>query len=440
MCVIHALQCKRQHHLNMPSSDALRDCSNTASQNSTMEENSQPQRKRPASSLVNHSNNDGAALGTKRNKLDANNQNNNDASAEEPQNGISETSLDFTTAMTDFSVERLLSVPLEILFRQVPSSSASLSHKRKPLLTRAEARLLSKTTLLAAEMDTILHVSSQALSQQVWCAQFSQSIESVPWLRSVVGLLRVHSTHISSAALHHLQQEMHRILQDLSSCAAALAHYAEQNWTVSESLLDAFGDDGTLLSSGQELAQHKKFLAELQEEVSSRIQTLLNDEEILKWAHGNVPTPMTQFCQQLFGIKDTTETTKSMPVVEKRTNPEAIQQEQPTASLEQEDNHGENETLNLDTNKRGGTVSAMEKEHDPKEPLNENPLLALAQEAEEHAHQWSASTVSIHSPVKKHSPMETDESEEEEEYGEMTQGTSNAVAALTVLASAGRGT
>jgi hypothetical protein len=68
-------------------------------------------------------------------------------------------------------------------------------------------------------------------------------------------------------------------------------------------------------------------------------------------------------------------------------------------------------------------------------------LLALAQEAEEHAHQWSASTVSIHSPVKKHSPMETDESEEEEgEYGEMTQGTSNAVAALTVLASAGRGT
>jgi hypothetical protein len=66
-------------------------------------------------------------------------------------------------------------------------------------------------------------------------------------------------------------------------------------------------------------------------------------------------------------------------------------------------------------------------------------LLALAQEAEEHAHQWSASTVSIHSPVKKHSPMETDESEEEE-YGEMTQGTSNAVAALTVLASAGRGT
>jgi hypothetical protein len=224
---------------------------------------------------------------------------------------------------------------------------------------------------------------------------------------------------------------MHRILQDLSSCAAALAHYAEQNWTVSESLLDAFGDDGTLLSSGQELAQHKKFLAELQEEVSSRIQTLLNDEEILKWAHGSVPTPMTQFCQQLFGIKqDTTETT----------NPEAIQQEQPTASLEQEDNHGENETLNLDTNKRGGTVSGMEKEHDPKEPLNENPLLALAQEAEEHAQQWSASTVSIHSPVKKHSPMDTDESEEEEEYGEMTQGTSNAVAALTVLASAGRGT
>jgi hypothetical protein len=190
------------------------------------------------------------------------------------------------------------------------------------------------------------------------------------------------------------------------------------------------------------LAQHKKFLAELQEEVCSRIQTLLTDEEILKWAHGNVPTPMTQYCQQLFGIKDATETTSSMPVAGKRTNPEAIQQEQPTASLEQEDDHGDNETLNLDTNKHGGTVGAMEKEHeDPtKEPLNENPLLALAQEAEEHAHQWSASTVSIHSPVKKHSPMaETDESEEEEEYGEMTQGTSNAVAALTVLASAGRG-
>lgn len=136
---------------------------------------------------------------------------------------------------------------------------------------------------------------------------------------------------------------------------------------------------------------------------------------------------------------------KVVVVQEERTNPEATfhsvqeQEVKPATSLEQEENDCD-KTLNVDnTNEQEGASSPREDEHDREEPAtNENPLLALAEEAEEHSHHWSASTVSMHSPVKKHSPMETDESEEEE-YGEMTQGTSNAVAALTVLASGGRG-
>ena len=108
----------------MPSSDALRDCSNTASQNSAMEETLQPQRKRPATSLLN---NDNGAAPAKRSKLDANNNNDdnddNDSMAmEEPHKPESTNTscLDVNTNLPDFSVERLLSVPLDIVFRQVP--------------------------------------------------------------------------------------------------------------------------------------------------------------------------------------------------------------------------------------------------------------------------------------------------------------------------------
>ena len=133
---------------------------------------------------------------------------------------------------------------------------------------------------------------------------------------------------------------------------------------------------------------------------------------------------------------------------ERSDDPEAVavpqqqqqQEDEPTTSLLQEENESDDKALNLNhTNKQEDTSSPRETEQDKDEPDEsiENPLLAK-EAAEERAHQWSASTVSVHSPLKKHSPMEMDESEEEQ-YGEMTQGTSNAVAALTVLASGGRG-
>ena len=79
------------------------------------------------------------------------------------------------------------------------------------------------------------------------------------------------------------------------------------------------------------------------------------------------------------------------------------------------------------------SISPRDKEH---EELNENPLLALADEAEEHG-TTSGALLPSRFIRQSRNTLETDESEEE--YGEMTQGTSNAVAALTVLASGGRG-
>jgi hypothetical protein len=221
------------------------------------------------------------------------------------------------------SVESLLAVPLEVIFREIGDGStpkttttsavASLQTTTtmgKPWLTRAEAHCLLRVSMLAHELDVLVRLSEQALSQQQWRRSFRErliqnskanqdqhgttedcrGIERVavvhPFLRAVLPILEIQDRFISVGCLEYVQMELDRILLGLEMCAVTLRQSAEQNFTLADNLLDTL-DDGlsspsgaafnSTNSSGRTLAQEKRKLAELEVELCHRLQSLLHD-------------------------------------------------------------------------------------------------------------------------------------------------------------------
>jgi hypothetical protein len=258
-------------------------------------------------------------------------------------------------------------------------------------------------------------MTSEVLSRQRWCRSTSQSIEGVPLLRSVLPVLAVHGHVIPIRALATVQGELERVLYELETCASALRQYSEQNWTLSESLMDAFGD---CEAPGQELAKEKRIMAEIEEEVCTRIERLLgmasmtgegNNAKTAEDAFDQAIdletgqfVSMQIFCDRLLGLDVDEEPAVSTAA---RGNVE-------TASIA--DENGGPESGSHDLRNR----SALDDDRD----------------------QWSCSTVSIRSP-ERHSHMTVEEQSPDGSYKEpeMTQGTKNAVEALAGLASSRQG-
>lgn len=193
------------------------------------------------------------------------------------------------------SCEEFLSIPLHIIFRQVSN--------RKPLLTRSEAQTLLRIAHLARELDLLVSLTSRALERRVTCRHVQSMVRCSPTLRSLVPLLELHGTLLPNAALSYFQVELERVLGSFEICTTALKQYSEQNWTMSDSLLDAFGGS-TVTSSAHVLANEKRILSDLQEELSKRIEHLMTNE-------GNVfddystedDLCMATICNRLFRIE-----------------------------------------------------------------------------------------------------------------------------------------
>jgi hypothetical protein len=325
--------------------------------------------------------------------------------------GISEA----TSKLSDSSVEELLSVPLNVIFRQVPSSTThSATQRRKPLLTRAEAQCLVRTSQLAHEVDVLVEVSSEVLSRQRWCRIFAKSIEGIPLLRSVLPVLAVHGQVIPKQTLANVEAELERVLYELEGCSSALRQYSEQNWTLFESLMDAFGD---CEAPGQELAKEKRSRAEIEEEVCNRIESLLGmatkeDSDAPQDAFDQATdsdsgrfVSMQMLCCELLGLAVDDETGSV-------TAPTSVE----VASTLAE---------------RGGSESLLNEPHD---------LTKSSAFGDDRDH-WSCSTVSIRSPRRCHLQTNAEEQSPGGSYTipEMTEGTSSMVEALVDLASGRRG-
>jgi hypothetical protein len=175
------------------------------------------------------------------------------------------------------SVAEILSVPLSVIFREAPQPilSASQQRRRKPLLSRAEAQTFLTITMLAQEMDSLVSASAAAFTQKLAYKSFSRRVQNVdhPFLRPLLPLLHVLSDQVPGESLLQIQNELNRVVADLQAAAFSLRQFSEQNWTLSESLMDA----GT---NGSFLAEQKKHLSDIQEETCNRIDALLQNETI----------------------------------------------------------------------------------------------------------------------------------------------------------------
>lgn len=176
------------------------------------------------------------------------------------------TDADAHDAVDRHSVEALLSVPVEIVFRKCSSQEG------RPLLTRAEAETFLKISFMAQEIDTLIALAEDILLQQRYCSEYrEQLLESNlhPMLRSVIPIISILETQPKSA-LRDIQGSLCQLLAELRGCATVLRQSSEQNWTLSEAL------DGLAANneSGQSLSAEKRKVADLEEEIVLRIEKL----------------------------------------------------------------------------------------------------------------------------------------------------------------------
>lgn len=182
------------------------------------------------------------------------------------------------------SVEDTLVVPIEYIFREVPSlTEGSTSHvhstptaagsrRQKSLLSRSEAQCLLKINSLAHEIDSLADVSTSALHQRMLWSSFAKSLQRTdhPHTRPLLPILHTLHERLPECTLQQVSLALnHRVVGELRRNVVLLRQCSEQNWTLAETLQDSAGD------MGQVLAEEKRKLSDIQEEVCQRIENLL---------------------------------------------------------------------------------------------------------------------------------------------------------------------
>ncbi len=212
------------------------------------------------------------------------------------------------------SVEEMLAVPMEYIFRDMsiqsttptdtvspgwsPATPRTLPHpnphtpttthhhhhhhRAKPLLSRIEAQLFLQVNTLSYEMDALTMVSITALQQRVTCRDFGTSLQRVdhPYLRPLVSSLYTYQEQMPRDTIQQVSSLLKdRMIPEFQRVIQQLRQFSEQNWTLADTLDDGhptMGGSGTG-STGYHhvLAQEKRKLSDLQEELCQRIEALL---------------------------------------------------------------------------------------------------------------------------------------------------------------------
>jgi hypothetical protein len=159
-----------------------------------------------------------------------------DASAEDDDMDIDDTG-------SAESVEDMIAVPLDFLFRVVPQTTSAFSmsmptstpagtniaasqqpQRHKPLLSRAEAQCLLTVALLAHEFDSLVALSSKAFGQRRSHGSFARKLERTnnPFLRPMLFLLDVVGHHVPTNGLEKIRSELESVTQELKTTAVTL--------------------------------------------------------------------------------------------------------------------------------------------------------------------------------------------------------------------------
>ena len=234
-----------------------------------------------------------------------------------------------------YSVESLLSVPLAVIFREIgdgttQSTPLPNSALRKPWPTRAEAHCLLQISMLAYEVDVLVQLAEEEFARRQLRRSFRSKLVHTteppggggetekkckkkvlvhPYLRPIIPFLAIQDRLSSHGYLQYVQVQLDRAVLGLKMCSGTLRNSCEQNYTYADNL-DAL-DDG-LSSPGRILAQEKRKLAELEEELCQRVENILQDN-IISSANamslgdpGSVEEldiePMNVVCAKIFGL------------------------------------------------------------------------------------------------------------------------------------------
>lgn len=213
-----------------------------------------------------------------------------------PNNG--ETEVDIQNNVNSFdSTESLLAIPLRYILRQT-----SFQNKHPHLLSRMEASLLLQSNLISYELDALLQLSIEAIEKSRACKLFSRDISESNnnvYLRPLHCLLHTHGKVIPQQVVQYVQNNLEVILGHFRTMVQSLRQCAEQNWSVSNTLL-------SMNTNGMEidlLGKEKGILAEIEEEVCRRLESLMAICDEGGLVGGNVleEESMEQFCERKFG-------------------------------------------------------------------------------------------------------------------------------------------
>ncbi|KAL7444305.1 hypothetical protein ACHAXM_009403 [Skeletonema potamos] len=244
---------------------------------------------------------------------------------------------DSITAATD-DFEALLSVPIEIIFREIMQtqiiSGGKRTNQRTFLFSKSEVTTLLRVSMLASELTTTMTLVYEALDRVRKGKMYRQDVNNYNrgYLRALLPIIEIHS-ETSQVALDSVTSEtfgISRILQELDDCAMELSKFAETNFNMADQL------DWTMTVGGQGslLSKEKRSIAEIEEAVVERITYLKvmaighsDDEEkeeidittnnIINAStsdeaashnhnHNDLFTPMRDLCQKIFEQKEKT--------------------------------------------------------------------------------------------------------------------------------------
>mmetsp|Transcript_4226 Transcript_4226/g.8080 ORF Transcript_4226/g.8080 Transcript_4226/m.8080 type:complete len:366 (+) Transcript_4226:36-1133(+) len=200
------------------------------------------------------------------------------------------------------STESLLAIPVRYILRQT-----SFQNKHPHLLSRMEASLLLQSNLLSYELDALLKLSIEAIEKSHACKQFSRDIAECDYniyLRPLLCLLHTHGKVIPQQVVQYVQNQLEVILGHFPGIIQSLRQCAEQNWSVSNTLL-GMNVDGMEIDL---LGKEKGILAEIEEEVCRRLQSLMAICDEGGLLEGNVfeEESMEHFCERKFGMNTST--------------------------------------------------------------------------------------------------------------------------------------
>lgn len=181
--------------------------------------------------------------------------------------------------MTD-DFEALLSVPMDIIFREIMQtqiiSGGNRANQRTFLFSKSEVTTLLRVSMLAAELSTTMIIVYEALDRARKGNMYRHAIieaNNNGSLRTLLPIIEVHlqtvedalgSVTSSGATLGSIS----RILEELDECAIELSKFSETNFNMADQL------DWMTTGQGSILSREKRAIAEIEEAVCERISQL----------------------------------------------------------------------------------------------------------------------------------------------------------------------